>query len=115
MNYEKVILELMTRIQVLEEQMAELMKQSKSEAKKEGGKMTTEDIRNYIQTLKEYAKSEGKSVLVLRSGDIHKELELKNYMPPVCNAMRQCMKLGDIIIHTTPKGNSSTIEIEYKL
>ena len=115
MNYEKVILELMTRIQVLEEQVAELLKNENSREIVEVSKMSTEDIRNYIKTLKDKARKEGKTFLVLRSGDIHKELELKNYMPSVCNAMRQSMCSGDLILHTTPSGNSSTIEIEYKL
>ncbi len=115
MNYEKIILELMTRIQVLEEQVAELMRAQNNESKSEVYKMSTEDIRNHIQTLKENARLEGKTILVLKSGDIHKELDLKNYMPSVCNAMRQSMRPGDKILHTTPSGNSSTIEIEYKL
>jgi ribosomal protein L9 len=81
MNYEKVILELMTRIQALEEQVAELLKNENSREIVEVSKMSTEDIRNYIKTLKDKARKEGKTFLVLRSGDIHKELELKNYMP----------------------------------
>ena len=77
--------------------------------------MTTAEIRDYIEKLKVQARARGESVLVLRSGDIHKDLNLKNSMPPVCNAMYQCMKLDDVVLHTTKKGKSSTIEIEYKL
>ena len=110
MNYEKVIVELLSRIQTLEEQMAELLKNQNKTSK-----TSTEDIRNYIQKLKIQARESGKKVLVLRSGDIHKDLGLKDAMPPVCNAMRQSMRDGDIILHTTPKGNSSTIKIQYNL
>ena len=115
MNYEKVILELLSRIQVLEEQVASLMNQQKNETKKEKGKMTTQAIREYIQEIKRQARESGKSSIVLKSGNIHKDLKLKDCMPPVCNAMRQCMEPLDIVLHTTNSGNSSTIEIEYKL
>ena len=110
MNYEKVIVELLSRIQILEEQMAELLK-----SKNKTSNASTEDIRNYIQKLKIQAKESGEKFLILRSGDIHKDLNLKDAMPSVCNAMRQSMRDGDIILHTTPKGNSSTIKIQYNL
>ena len=118
MNYEKIIVELLGRIQTLEEQVATLMEQkSNSESPKapEGKKITTEDIRRYIADKKEMAKNIGKTAVVLRSGEIHKDLGLKNAMPQVCNAMRQSMEPGDIVLHTTPSGNSSTIEIQYRV
>ena len=115
MNYEKVIVELLGRIQTLEEQVAILMAQKKAKEKEGVEKMTTKEIREYIVELKVTAKANGKSSLVLRSGDIHKELKLKDTMPSVCNAMRQAMELGDVVLHTTPSGNSSTIEIQYIL
>ena len=61
------------------------------------------------------AKDAGKTFIILKSGDIHKELNLKSRMPQVCNAMRQSMNEGDIVLHTTPSGNSSTIEIQYNV
>ena len=54
MNYEKVILELLGRIQTLEEQVATLM--SKQENGKEENKMTTTDIKAYIEEQKRIAK-----------------------------------------------------------
>ena len=77
--------------------------------------MTMQEIREYIIACKVEAKSKGQTVLVLRSGDVHKDLNLSKRMPSVCNAMYQCMELGDKVLHTTPSGKSSTIEIEYKL
>ena len=77
--------------------------------------MTTKEIREYIIQRKMDAKSKGQTYLVLRSGDIHKDLNLKDRMPPVCEAMYQCMELGDQVLHTTPSGKSSTIEIQYNL
>lgn len=110
MDYEKIILELLRRIQVLEEKVDML-------TKKENEKpiTTTNDICSYINDLKVLAKAKGKDRLVLISRDIHRELKLKSRFPMVCNAMRQCMKENDNILFQPPKGNSSTLEIEYKL
>lgn len=113
MNYEKIIVELLGRIQTLEEQVAILL--SEKESLKEGEKMTTSEIREYIETLKMNAKHNGKAVLVVTARDIHGKLNLKSRYPMVCNAMRQCMNDNDVILFQPPKGNSSTLEIEYKL
>ena len=115
MNYEKIIIELLSRIQVLEEQVAQLMSEKENAVESREKKMTTKEIRDYIEGLKNSAKENGRNSLVLRSGDIHKELQLKNAMPAVCNAMRQCMNSFDVVLHSTPSGNSSTIEIEYRV
>lgn len=113
MKYEKIIIELFGRIQLLEEQVAMLMQEKNQSSEQKANKITTDDIRQHIFKLKIAAKDSGKAFIVLKSGDIHKELGLKNAMPQVCNAMRQSMNEGDIVLHTTPSGNSSTIEIQY--
>ena len=115
MNYEKIIVELLARIQVLEEQVAVLMQEKHQDSEQETNKITTDDIRHYIAELKRIAKESGNNFIVLKSGDIHKALNLKSRMPQVCNAMRQSMNEGDIVLHTTPSGNSSTIEIQYNV
>ena len=115
MNYEKIIVELLGRIQALEEQVAMLMQEKNQASEQEANKITTNDIRQHILELKKAAKDAGKSFIILKSGGIHKELNLKSRMPQVCNAMRQSMNDGDIVLHTTPSGNSSTIEIQYKV
>ena len=115
MTYEKIIVVLLGRIQTLEEQVAILMSEKiPNEAPKEN-KISTEDIREHIRELKAFAKASGKSYIILKSGDIHKELQLTSAMPQVCNAMRQSMREGDVVLHTTPIGNSSTIKIQYNL
>ena len=112
MNYEKIILELLNRIQVLEEKVDVLAAAINT---KEKVSVTTADICRYINELKSIAKLEGKTSIVLISRDIHKQLNLKSRFPMVCNAMRQCMGSNDTIVFQPPKGNSSTLEIEYKL
>ena len=115
MNYEKIIVELLARIQVLEEQVAILMQEKEQSSEQKSNKITTDDIRQHILKLKIAAKNAGKTCIILKSGDIHKELKLYRAMPQVCNAMRQSMNEGDIVLHTTPSGNSSTIEIQYNV
>ena len=115
MNYEKVIVELLSRIQNLEEQVALLISEKETTKRMGGPKMTTAEIREYIETLKSDAQKAGKCTLVLTAIDIHKDLNLKSRFPMVCNAMRYCMKDNDIILFQPPKGNSSTLKIEYKL
>ena len=92
-----------------------LIQEKNQASKQETNRITTDDIRQHILELKKYAKDAGKSFIILKSGDIHKELKLKSAMPQVCNAMRQSMNDGDIVLHTTPSGNSSTIEIQYNV
>ena len=115
MNYEKIIVELLGRIQVLEEQVAMLMQEKNQTSDQGASKITTDDIRQHIIKLKKAAKDAEKTFIILKSGDIHKELKLKSAMPQVCNAMRQSMNEGDIVLHTTPSGNSSTIKIQYNV
>lgn len=110
MDYEKVILELLVRIQALEEKVEMLTKKDDEKVS-----ITTNDICNYIKNLKTLAKENGEKRLILISRDIHRQLGLKSKFPMVCNAMRQCMEEDDIILFQPPKGNSSTLEIEYKL
>ena len=113
MNYEKIIIELLGRIQDLEEKVAILMHDKEQSMKQETNKISTDDIRKYITEMKKNAKLSGEKVIILKSGDIHKALNLKSRMPQVCNAMRQSMNESDVVLHTTPSGNSSTIEIQY--
>ena len=123
MNYEKIIVELLSRIQTLEEKVDILMSnQSTGNYLKANDvnitnvvKLKTKDIRDYIESQKVQAKSNGEEFLVLRASDIHRINRLRNAMPMVCNAMRQCMGENDIVLHETPSGYSSSLEIKYFL
>ena len=82
----------------------------------QGKPMDTAEIRQYILQKLRTAQAMGEDSCTLVSGQIHKELGLKNKMPPVCNAMRQVMGHGDIELPTTARsGLSSTIKIQYQL
>ncbi len=114
MNYDKIILELLDRIKVLEEQVALLMEKEQKN-KEMTNKISTGNIRDYIEERKNIARNSGDSVLVLVAGNIHREKKLKSAMPMVCNAMRQCMGSEDKVLYETASGYSSTLKIEYKL
>ena len=113
MDYEKIILELLGRIQTLEEKVESLSQKKESVQKADG--IRTQDIKEYIEEQKGNAKALGRDRVVLIARDIHRELDLKSKFPMVCNAMRQCMAEGDVILFQPPKGNSSTLKIEYRL
>jgi hypothetical protein len=114
MNYDNIILELLDRIKVLEEQLKILMEKDQ-EKTAPINKISTRDIKDYINECKKIARDNGKDCLVLVAGDIHREMKLKSAMPMVCNAMRQCMDIEDIVLYETASGYSSTLKIEYKL
>lgn len=123
MNYEKIIVELLSRIQTLEEKVDMLMNDKSTgnisvtheEIVKNVVKLKTKDIRDYIESRKVDAKNNDEAFIVLRASDIHRINRLRNAMPMVCNAMRQCMSENDIVLHETPSGYSSSLEIKYFL
>ena len=123
MNYEKIIVELLARIQTLEEKVDMLMNDKSTgsvpvtheEIVNNVVKVKTKDIRNFIEAQKMEAKNRGEEFIVLRASDLHRINRLKNAMPMVCNAMRQCMEENDIVLHETPSGYSSSLEIKYFL
>ena len=110
-NYEKIILELLMRVQNLEKQVEQLKKGNQIQEKQIG----TAEIKAYINSLKESTFLSGKEHLIVKANDIHKALNLHSRMPAVCTAMRQCMNLNDVVLHETPSGFSSTFEIKYTL
>ena len=122
MNYDSIIIELLSRVQKLELELSELKDNlgindcnPEPERFSEEKRFSTPDIQEFVEGLTETAKQNGEKTLTLISGDIHKLLKLRHCMPMVCNAMRQCMNEDDEVIHETPSGQSSTLEIKYEL
>lgn len=74
-----------------------------------------DEIKVYIQNEMAQAKKNGKTEITLVSGEIHNELGYKHRHPAVCSVMYKCMSDNDVVMHTTPSGNSSTIAIKYFL
>ena len=78
-------------------------------------KVGTAEIKAFIAELLEKSREKGKDYVDIISGDIHREMNLRNKMPSVCSAMYQMMKSNDEILSATPSGKSSTIKIRYYL
>ncbi len=112
MNYDTIILELLSRVQALEEKVKKF-EEGAEKAMNATIKMSTAEIKNYIDNLKCQAKESGKDSLVLIARDISTELGLKQRYPMICNAMRQSMMPNDEIIFSPASGYSSTLEIKY--
>lgn len=127
MNYDVIIVELLTQIQVLEKRINRMEKRLIQEGvfdedvyasniKVETAltpKMTTNAIEQYISKKISDARKKGEESIIIIAREIHNELGLKKSYPMVCNAMRKCMTQRDVVVHTTESGYSSTLEIKY--
>ena len=49
------------------------------------------------------------------SGDIHRQLGMRDRMSLICRIMYKGMIPGDVVLQTTPSGQSLTIKIRYDL
>lgn len=76
----------------------------------------TEEVRDYIRCLITTAQNQGEHHLILKSGDVHKDLNMKNGMPTVCSAMRSLDGLQKYeVVEQPPKGNGSRLILKYLL
>lgn len=123
MNYDTVIVELLSRVQALEAQVDSLNQKCGCPSRSSTGeiemntnkKITTTDIKNYILELKHKARQSGKKSITLIARGISSDLQLKQRYPMICNAMRQAMNESDEIVSSPASGYSSTLEIKYYL
>ena len=118
MDYDKIIVELLSRIEVLEEKVSDLEASAAPNAPTattEEKTSTTDRIRSYLSMQFETAKTEGKKYIDIVANDVQKALHLKNRARSVCNAMYQIMREGDEILRTTPSGFSTTVTVRYYL
>ena len=123
MNYDSIILEMLSRIQALEQKVGaleELLNDAEALVDADAAALpdeeerrSTGDVREHIRRLLRSAAAEGRRTVILRAGDVQQAMGMKNRVPMVCNAMRQCMGKDDVVLHQTPSGNSTTLEIQY--
>ena len=132
MNYERIILELLERIQKLEEKV-ELLEKSNvkisidSEVSNNEKMDIIDDInqkdigltqkaRNYIMKSKEDARSRGQKEITLLCNDIQNALGVTNRTPCICTAMYDCMtNPNDIVLNAPRSGKSTTVLVKYYL
>ncbi len=121
MNYEKIILELLDRIQTLEEKVEILEKNSGSNNvtnlnySSDRKVSLTQRARDYIAECKKQAKKEGKSEITLLCNDIQIALGVTNRTPCICTAMYDAMKGEDEVLSAPPSGKSTTVLVKYYL
>lgn len=125
MEYERLLLDLLQKVSILEEKVASLEKlinedniDSKSITKPEHGSYTSM-VKEYIKKHIYNAKENGLESITLVSGEIQKAVGLKNRLPLICNAMRSAMKelneFKSIVVYEPPSGLSSTLEVKWLL
>lgn len=93
--------------------MSELIK---NKNKKMTMNPSIDEVREFIRQRINNARNIGFKVLILQSGDIHKELCMDNALPTVCSAMKS---LGSgysyKIVSQPPKGMGTKLLIKYEL
>lgn len=74
------------------------------------------EVREYINQIIINAREEGRTEIVIKSGDIHNKLYMKNAMPTVCSAMRTLNGNYEYeIVEEPPKENGSRLIFKYFL
>lgn len=122
MNYDRIILEMLNRIKVLEEKVDALSGEATEETTcieetnaSATSKTHTQRTIDYIENRKAIAKAAGSKELILLANYVQKAVGLKNRIVIICNAMKKCMRSGDEVLQDTPSGMSTTVKIKYYL
>ena len=82
---------------------------------------TTSDFEAALKAKFSEAEKEELSEITLNAGELHKEVggypspSGNHRMRACCNAMRQAMQKGDVVIEEPPKGEGKSLTIKYKL
>ena len=71
--------------------------------------MTTQEIKDEILAKIQAARARGARDITVRSGELQTEWELKNKLPPICDAMKSLFHPGDRI-QELPKNRASGAE-----
>ncbi len=77
--------------------------------------INSEAIRRFIGEWFKQAECQGRSVIAVKAGDVHKSLGLQNRMPQIVSAMRTLMRDDDILAKAPPSGQGSDFIIVYRL
>ena len=120
MNYEKIILEMLERIKVLEDKVAMLEKNKNTNAEdydstQKNYSNLTQKAREYITKKKIHAKANGLNEITLLCNDIQKALGVTQRPASICRAMYDSMNSTDEIVFAPSKGLSTTLKIKYYL
>ena len=70
-------------------------------------------VEQHLQKLLEEAARNGDEYVEVVSGEVAKAVGIKNRFPAITYAMKKFMRDGDVVVHSTPSGKSSTERIRY--
>lgn len=85
--------------------------------------MTTPTIKDFtakLNTMLSEAENKRLPAIEINAGELHKKVggypnRGNHRMPVCCDAMRQAMQIGDVVIEEPPKGKGPSLTIKYKL
>jgi hypothetical protein len=96
------------------------LKSSSSSSNVQGGsKLNAEAFEQAIRARLQEASDEGRSYVVIVSGDVHRSVggypSNNHRMPLCCSVMRRLMKPGDAVVDAPPSGQGAKLKIRYHL
>lgn len=135
MNYDSVILELLTRVQAAEQAVkhmeeafavfkAEILERlekteqtgpARDAAEKEPTPIGTQQIFACIEKMRETARANGEKTLTLNAGEIEKQLGVSGKLVLVVNAMKQAMRAQDRVISPPQEKITKGFTVVYQL
>ncbi|MCX5855932.1 MAG: hypothetical protein NTZ24_15420 [Deltaproteobacteria bacterium] len=79
----------------------------------------SQDFQTYLESLLKLAENEGKSLFIIESGDLHRQVGgypgPNHRMPICCEVMYSMMQQGDQILYAPPKGRGASLKIQYQI
>jgi len=80
------------------------------------GNPTTAEVEQFISDKIEKARLAGDSSIIIKCGDIQKEVKGESMAAPICNAMRKLMNgIPHEVLYTSESGNSTGFKVEFFL
>ena len=77
---------------------------------------TTEEFREEAEAQIARASRQGRPHIEINAGELHRIVSPdQNRHPMACNAMRQLMGPGDVVIHEPPAGDGPSFTVRYSL
>lgn len=135
MNYDSVILELMTRVQAAEQAVkkmeesfaafkAEVLEKLAAEeqtaparhtAEKGASSIGTQQIVSWIEKMRKEARANGEETLTLNAGEIERQLGISGKLVLVVNAMKQAMRAQDRVVSPPQEKITKGFTVVYQL